>query len=105
LNFSFTIFNEGKIAETANGYYTCRIYDISKEDYETLVVCFAKIQQEIDNLNEIDIDDIEYKLEKYIVGDLKMLANIYVIKHVNANCHCICCLWDKRKLVNIDIKV
>ena len=105
LNFTFTIMNEGKIAETANGNYTCGIYDISKEDYETLVVCFAEIQLEIDNLNDIDIDGIEYKFEKYIAGDLKMLANIYGIKHANANCPCIWCVWDKRKLVNIDIKV
>jgi len=40
-------------------------------------------------LNEIDIDGIEYKIEKYIAGDLKMLANIYGIKQANANCPCI----------------
>jgi hypothetical protein len=105
LNFTFTILNEGKIAETANGNYTCGIYDISKEDYDTLVVCFSEIQLEIDNLNEKDIDGIEYKLEKYIAGELKMLTNIYGIKQANANYPCIWCVWDERKLVNIDIKV
>ena len=33
----------------------------------------------------------------------KMLAIIYGINQANANCPCIWCIWDKRKLNNKDI--
>ena len=97
------ILNEGKIAETATGNYTCCLFDISKEDYETMYTCLAEIKTEIDNLKELEIDGCVYKIEKFIGGDLKMLAIIYGINRATANCPCIWCVWDKRKLVNKDI--
>ena len=104
LNLTFTVLNEGKLAETSEGNYTIGIFDITNEDYDTISICFAEIKIEIDNLSEIEIDGSKYKIETYIGGDLKMLANIYGINKANANCPCIWCIWDKRKLVNVDIK-
>ena len=97
------ILNEGKIAETATGNYTCCLFDISKEDYETMYTCLAEIKTEIDNLKELEIDGCVYKIEQFIGGNLKMLAIIYGINRATANCPCIWCVWDKRKLVNKDI--
>ena len=72
LNITFTILNEGKIAETASGNYTCGLFDITKEDYETIRVCLEEIKTQIDLLSDLEIDGIKYKIEKYIGGDLKM---------------------------------
>ena len=104
LNLTFTILNEGKKAETASGNYTCGLFDISNEDYETINVCLEQIKTEINDLKELEIDGLKYKIETYIGGDLKMLAIIYGINQANANCPCIWCVWDKRKLVNKDIQ-
>jgi hypothetical protein len=57
LNLTFTILNEGDIAETASGNYTCGLFDISEESYETMCVCLEQIKTEIDNLSEVDIGD------------------------------------------------
>ncbi len=104
MNLTFTVLNEGKLAETSEGNYMIGIFDITNEDYDTISICFAEIKIEIDNLSEIEIDGSKYKIETYIGGDLKMLANIYGINKANVNCPCIWCIWDKRKLVNVDIK-
>jgi hypothetical protein len=104
LNLTFTVLNEGKLAETSEGNYTIGIFDITNEDYDTISICFTEIKIEIDNLSEIEIDGLKYKIETYIGGDLKMLANIYGINKANENCPCIWCIWDKKKLVNVDIK-
>ena len=103
LNLTFTVLNEGKIAETANGNYTCGLFDISNEDYETMSVCLDQIKNEINNLRELEMNGLKYKIETYIGGDLKMLAITYGINHANSNCPCIWCIWDKRKLINTDI--
>ena len=87
MNLTFT--NEGKLAETSEGNYMIGIFDITNEDYDTISICFAEIKIEIDNLSEIEIDGSKYKIETYIGGDLKMLANIYGINKANANCPCI----------------
>ena len=80
------------------------MFDITKEDYETMILCLEQIKMQIDNLNELEIDGIKYKIEKYIGGDLKMSAIIYGINQANSNCPCIWCVWDKKKLANSDIQ-
>jgi hypothetical protein len=69
LNLTFTVLNEGKLAETSEGNYTIGIFDITNEDYDTISICFAEIKIEIDNLSEIEIDGLKYKIETYIGGD------------------------------------
>ena len=103
LNLTFTVLNEGKTAETAKGNYTCRLFDITKEDYQTMCTCLEQIKDQINELTELDIDGIKYQIEKYIGGDLKILAIIYGINQATSNCPCIWCVWDKRKLNNKDI--
>ena len=56
------------------------------------------------SLSEIEIDGINYKTEKYIGGDLKILAIIFEINRASSNCPCKWCIWDKRKLKNMDIQ-
>ena len=47
----------------------------SKGMKELLTFCCVKeIKVHIDDLDEIEVDNIKYKVEKYISGDLKMLA-------------------------------
>ena len=103
LNVTFAVLNEGKIAETASGHYTFGLFDICNEDYETMCLCLEQLKTEIDNLDELEINGFKYRIEKYIGGDLKMLAIIYGINFANSNCPCVWCIWDKRKLNNIDI--
>lgn len=104
LNLTFTVLNEGKIAETASGNYTCGLFDITKEDYDVMCTCLNEIKFQINDLNEIEVDNIKYKIEKYIGGDLKMLALIYGINQASSNCPCIWCIWDKRSFDNDDIE-
>jgi len=70
LNLTFTVLDEGKIAETSKGNYTCGIFEIPEEDYETICACLEQIKLQINSLSEIEIDGINYKSEKYIGGDL-----------------------------------
>ena len=99
---TFTVLNEEKIAETSKGNYTCGIFGIPEEDNGSISACLEQIKLQIDNLSEIEIEGINYKIEKYIGGDLKILAIIYGINRASSNCPCIWCIWDKRKLKNID---
>jgi hypothetical protein len=66
LNLTFTDLNEGKIAETSKGNYTCGIFETPEEDYETICACLEQIKLQINSLSEIEIDGINYKIEKYI---------------------------------------
>ena len=104
LNFTFTVLNEGKLAETASGNYTCGLFDIIKEDYDVMCICLKEIKVHIDDLDEIEVDNIKYKVEKYISGDLKMLAFLYGINQASSNCPCIWCIWDKRNFNSKDIE-
>ena len=101
---TFTFLNEGKKAETAYGNYTLGLFEISNEDYDTIVTCLQEVKNQIDELNDIIIDNFHYKIEKYIGGDLKMLAIMYGINAATSNCPCIWCTWDKRKLNDVDIE-
>ena len=98
LNLTFTVLNEGKLAETSKGNF-----GIPAEDYGSISACLEQIKLQIDNLSEIEIEGINYKIEKYIGGDLKILAIIYGINRASSNCPCIWCIWDKRKLKNIEV--
>ena len=71
LNVTFTVLNEGKIAQTASGNYTCGIFDIKNEDYETISICLEQIRVQIENLNELEIDGIKYKIQIFLEVILK----------------------------------
>ena len=83
LNLTFTVLNEGKIAETAKGNYTCGLFDITKEDYQTMCTCLEQIKDQINELNELVIDGIKDQIEKYIGCDLKIKCSISIITRQN----------------------
>ena len=77
-------------------------FEVDKEKYETLLHALKEITADIENINQVNIDNKNFKLELTQGGDLKWLANINGINAANSNCPCIWCHLDKRKQVNID---
>ena len=105
LNFTFTILNEkGSKPKTATGNYTIGIFDIPEESYDEMSIVLKELSVQIESLNEIDINGERYIIEKYIGGDLKLLAILFGINGATANFPCPWCKWDKTKLINIDFE-
>ena len=52
---------------------------------------------EIEEIETISINGKNFKIEKFIGGDLKFLALIYGINAANSNQPCIWCSWNKNK--------
>jgi hypothetical protein len=53
--------------------------------------------EQIANLIEIVIDEIRYKIEKFVGGDLEFLSLLLGINAANKNQACIWCKYNKKK--------
>ena len=94
LNFTFALpdFNHG---QAAKGNFSLGVYEIIKEDYNELKSCFAELIPILRNIKTFEIDDKIFKIEFYLAGDLKFLANVLGINSANSDFGCVWCTAHK----------
>ena len=90
LNFTFAAIDfHGSQSFTGN--YTLGIFEMKEESYDELKVGLKEILLSLENVNSIEINGKMYKIEFYLGGDLKFLANMMGINGANANYPCVSC--------------
>ena len=75
VNFTYTILNEKENAMSEKGNYVLAIIK-TKETYDNLKESLSDIKTEMAQLNEIEVDNVKYKIEYFIGGDWKFQACI-----------------------------
>ena len=95
LNVAFVILNDTEKAKNSKGQFSVGIYDIEKENYETIKNCFELINKEIDEVSYVTVKDREVKVEYFVGADWKMLANLLGIVAANGRNPCIWCMANK----------
>jgi hypothetical protein len=101
LNIAFVILNDTEKAKNSKGQYSVGIYDIEKENYETIKSCFELINKEIDEIDYITVRDKKVKVEYFVGADWKMLANLLGIVAANGKNPCIWCMANKDEFWDI----
>ena len=112
LNFNFSVLNEIEKCKRALGHYSLGIFEVFKENYKELKEHLAHIFLKIDKTDEIILNKISFKLDKYIGGDLKFLLKFAGLNEAKSNYPCLYCtckkdqFWDHTKKWSIiDIKL
>ena len=93
LVISFSILNEGKKATTATGTYVIGNFEMKKECYEEIKTSVKELNEELKNLDTINVDNKEYKVEQYLGCDWKFLQICAGIKCANSKFPCIWCKY------------
>ena len=75
VNFTYTTLNEKENAMSEKGNYVLAIIK-TKETYDNLKESLSDIKTEMAQLNEIEVDNVKYKIEYFIGGDWKFQACI-----------------------------
>ena len=102
INFAFTLFNEGSLAQSVFGNHPLSIIQIP-ENYESLVQALSDIVDEASALQSIEINGNTHSIEYFLGGDMKFLATVCGIEAANARFSCVWCKcpathrWDMKK--------
>ena len=99
LNLNFTCLND-KNCKASRGNYCLGMFRISKESYEECYESLNEVFNEINELNQIEINDRVYKIDKYFTGDLHLSA---ILKGINAANAIFPCVWCKCPQKTADI--
>ena len=87
----FSVLNEIEKCKRALGHYSLGIFEVFKENYKELKEHLAHIFLKIDKTDEIILNKISFKLDKYIGGDLKFLLKFAGLNEAKSNYPCLYC--------------
>lgn len=90
LNFTFQLIDFSG-SQSVYGNYTLGIFEVLKESHEELRISLKEIIESLENFNSITLNNIEHKIEFYLGGDLKFLANMMGLNAASSNYPCIWC--------------
>lgn len=90
LIFAFTVLDEGSLAYSCEGNHPLAIFSV-KENYAGLISALADIRTEVEELKEIEVNGVKYKVEYYLGGDWKFLACVTGIDSASSRYACIWC--------------
>ena len=91
--FTFTLLDEDQ-ATSAAGNHILAVFKQS-ESYEFLKLALADIINEVEQLNEIEVEDVTFKVSYYLGGDWKFLAIVTGIDSASSDHACIWCKCKK----------
>ena len=69
--------NDPANCKGANGKFSIGVWEINDENYETLSHCLSNIICECENITELILAGVSYRVQFYLGGDMKFLLNIY----------------------------
>ena len=102
VNFAFTLLNEGSLASSPFGNHSLAILEIP-ECYDSLSGSLTDIIAEASELEFVQLNGNEHRVEYFLGGDLKFLAIACGIEAANSNFSCVWCTcssndrWDMDK--------
>ena len=73
----------------------------TKETYDNLKESLSDIKTEMAQLNEIEVDNVKYKIKYFIEGDWKFLACICSLGAANQDYACICSKFPREERYNV----
>ena len=73
VNFAFTLLNEGSLASSPFGNHSLAILQVP-EKYDSLSGSLADIVTEASELNSVEVNGNQHRVEYFLGGDLKFLA-------------------------------
>ena len=88
VNFTYTILNVKENAMSEKGNYVLAIVK-TKETYDNLKESLSDIKTEMAQLNEVEVDNVNYKIEYFLGGDWKFLACVCGLGAANHDYACI----------------
>ena len=91
VNFTFTLLEEGTHAYSYEGNHILVIFKES-EKYEQLRMALDDIRMEVEQLDNITVDGISYKVNYFLGGDWKFLA---LVTGIDSACCRHSCIWCK----------
>ena len=94
INFAFTILDEGERALLVAGNYSVAIMKTG-ESYDDLAKGIEDICTEAKDLEVLTTGEKVYRIQFFLVGDLKFLAIVCGIEAANADHACIRCKCPK----------
>jgi len=83
-------FTYKEIAMSEKGNYMLAIFK-TKETYDNLKGSLSDMTTEMAHLNEIQVENVKYKIEYFLGGDWKILACIGGLSGANQDYACIWC--------------
>ena len=95
---SFTVIIDKKVEKTINGNYVIGLFEIENEDNILNERALIELKNEMKNINEIEIDNQVYKLEKYFSGDWNFLELCQGVNASNSKKNCLWCNHDNKEL-------
>ncbi len=81
------------------------MFEIQKENYDELKICLKELIEKVSNVDNITIDDKNFKIEFYLAADYKMLRILYGHKASNALEGCVWCKYSMRSVPNLSKKL
>jgi hypothetical protein len=74
-NFNFSLLDsDDKNWNTVEGNFSLGIFEVHSENYEIIKQSISEFIKKIEDLKYIKVDNVEYKINYYLAGDLKLLA-------------------------------
>ena len=98
LNCAISFLNDEANCKSAKGHHLLGSFEVEDENYENLCICLNEILQKFESLNEVNINEISYKIIMYLGGDLKFLATFMGLKSAASNYPCVWCKIHKNEL-------
>ena len=88
--FTFTLLNEGRKACSSEGNHILAVFK-EPEKYESVMNALSDITAEVEKLNSIDVNGVNFRIEYYLGGDWKFLAMATGIDAASSTYACIWC--------------
>ena len=107
LNITFSLLQHYRNSEFIDGNFTLGIFDIIKEDYQSVKCCFQELFSELSSIKNILIGQVLFKVDFFFAADEKMLALLMGVNAANSKQPCIYCkctvrhFYDTTKLWSI----
>ena len=108
INLVFSLINE-KNANSVTGCYRFGLFEIRKEDYESIVLWLPEIWNKIKQIKSVYYDKnkklifnemkhhlVEYKIETFFCADWKCVATVRGLYSANSNFPCLYCTVEKK---------
>ena len=97
LNFTFSLLQQYRNSEFIDGNFTLGIFDIIKENYQTIKSCLQELLAELSSIKSISIGQALFDVEFFFAADEKMLALLMGVNAANSKQPCIACKCPSNK--------
>ena len=88
--FTFTLLNKGRKACSSEGNHILAVFK-EPEKYESVKNTLSDITAEVEKLNSIDVNGVNFHIKYYLGGDWKFLATATGIDAASSTYACIWC--------------